>query len=88
MEPLRNMAALLRPGQWPKNVFVLAPLLFARAVAEPGQAARALAAFGLFCLAASAVYAANDVIDAPRDRLHPRKKARPVASGAVAPALA
>lgn len=88
METVRNLVSLLRPGQWPKNVFVLAPLLFARAVTEPGQALRALAAFGLFCLAASAVYAANDVIDAPRDRLHPRKKARPVASGAVPPAAA
>lgn len=85
---MRNLAALLRPSQWPKNAFVLAPLLFARAVTEPGQALRALLAFGLFCLAASAVYAANDVIDAPRDRLHPRKKSRPVASGAVPPAAA
>lgn len=85
---MKSLLALLRPSQWTKNVFVLAPLLFAQEVGRPGQALRSLAAFALFCLAASAVYAANDVLDAERDRIHPRKRLRPVASGAVSPAAA
>jgi 4-hydroxybenzoate polyprenyltransferase len=80
---MKRILALLRPHQWAKNAFVLAPVLFARAAHEPAQLLRGLAAAGLFCLAASAVYAANDVLDAPRDRIHPKKRFRPVASGDV-----
>ncbi len=81
----RNLFALLRPHQWAKNGFVLAPVLFARAAGDPTLLQRAFGAAGLFCLAASAIYAFNDVVDAPRDRLHPKKRLRPVASGALAP---
>lgn len=78
-----SLARLLRPHQWPKNAFVLAPVLFAQAAHDPTKVGRGLAAAALFSLAASAVYCANDAIDAPRDRLHPKKRLRPVASGAV-----
>lgn len=73
----------LRPGQWVKNLFVLAPLVFGRAVGHPDAVARAVAAFAAFCAVASALYLVNDVLDAPSDREHPRKKERPVASGAL-----
>lgn len=74
---------LLRPGQWTKNAFVLAPLLFSGRATDPTLALHAVEAFIAFCLAASAVYALNDVRDAAEDRLHPTKKNRPVASGRV-----
>ena len=80
----RALARLLRPRQWIKNAFVLAPLLFAGVYLQPGAAERALAAAGLFCIAASIVYIFNDLVDVERDRLHPLKRAtRPLASGAL-----
>ena len=85
---ISNLVKLLRPHQWAKNAFVIAPLLFAREAHHPSQLARAFAAALLFSLAASAVYCINDVLDAPRDRMHPRKRLRPVASGAVSERVA
>lgn len=78
------LSRLLRPRHWVKNAFVPAPAVFAGVFTDPGDAARALAAAGVFCLAASAVYVFNDLLDAPTDRLHPVKRhARPLASGAL-----
>lgn len=74
---------LLRPKHWVKNLFVFAPLVFARELFHPGPAIEALKAFVVFCLAASAVYIVNDVADADADRAHPEKRHRPIASGAV-----
>ena len=74
----------LRPTQWVKNVFVLAPLVFAEQLLEPAVLLRALLAFGAFCAAASAVYLVNDLRDREEDRLHPLKRHRPIASGALA----
>lgn len=77
---------LLRPRQWLKNAFVLAPLLFAGRFLDPGAVAPALGAALLFCLAASAVYVANDLRDRERDRGHPTKaRTRPLAAGTVTP---
>jgi len=78
---LRAALETLRVRQWVKNLFVLAPLVFARAVGPTERTVRGALAFLVFCLLASAVYAINDVLDADRDRLHPVKKNRPVASG-------
>ncbi|HSM51782.1 MAG TPA: decaprenyl-phosphate phosphoribosyltransferase [Thermoanaerobaculia bacterium] len=78
----------LRPAQWTKNLFVLAPLLFARRLSDPQAVGAALLAFASFCAAASAVYLLNDVADRERDRAHPLKRHRPVASGRLAPAAA
>ncbi len=77
------LVATLRPYQWVKNAFVLAPLLFGQKLNDPAAVAQALLAFAGFCLTASAVYLVNDLIDAPRDRVHPTKRRRPIASGAV-----
>jgi 4-hydroxybenzoate polyprenyltransferase len=71
----------LRPKQWLKNGFVFAPLLFGKAFVSVDKLLLALVAFALFSAAASAVYILNDILDAPRDRLHPTKKDRPIASG-------
>ncbi|HEX2571157.1 MAG TPA: decaprenyl-phosphate phosphoribosyltransferase [Polyangia bacterium] len=71
----------LRPQQWVKNLFVGAPLLFAKSLFAPGEARRAAAAVGIFCLIASAVYLWNDLVDLEKDRVHPRKRRRPIAAG-------
>src|SRR5215218_1790924 len=79
-----SMSRLVRPRHWVKNAFVPAPAVFAGVFVHPADAARALAAAGMFCLAASCVYVFNDLLDAPNDRLHPVKRhARPLASGAL-----
>jgi 4-hydroxybenzoate polyprenyltransferase len=75
---------LLRPQHWVKNGFVLAPLLFSGRAAEPAVLLDALLAFAAFCLAASGVYAFNDVVDRAEDRAHPAKRLRPVAAGRIA----
>lgn len=88
------LIALLRPAQWIKNVAVFIPAFFSlwnadapdTLTARGAEALRgSLVAFVAFCLLSSAVYVVNDIVDAPRDRLHPRKRLRPVASGAVSP---
>lgn len=72
-----------RPHQWVKNLFVAAPLVFARLMYDPHAVARTLLAFTCFCLLSSAVYLLNDVVDVEKDRAHPVKRFRPVASGAL-----
>jgi 4-hydroxybenzoate polyprenyltransferase len=72
----------LRPRQWVKNLFVFAGLMFSQQLFTP-QAWRAVAAFALFCGLSGAIYLLNDVADAEKDRLHPVKRRRPVASGAL-----
>jgi 4-hydroxybenzoate polyprenyltransferase len=74
---------LLRPRQWIKNSFILAPLLFSGRALDPSSQLRALAAFGVFCLLASGVYAFNDVVDRESDRAHPVKRHRPIAAGLI-----
>ena len=83
-----ELLRLARPHHWSKNGFVLAGLLFGHAWSVPPVVAAALAATLAFCLASSAVYAFNDALDARHDREHPEKRERPVARGAVSPALA
>jgi len=73
---------LLRPRQWVKNAFVLAPLIFSGSFTQPAAVRNALVAMALFCVAASAAYVFNDIIDAPADALHPVKaRTRPLAAG-------
>lgn len=73
----------LRPAQWIKNGFVLAALVFSLQLDDAGAVGRTLLAFVLFCLASSAAYVGNDVLDAGRDAVHGVKKHRPVAAGRV-----
>ncbi len=77
----------MRPHQWVKNVFVLAPLVFAGSLGDRDAQARTLLAFVAFCLASSAVYLFNDIRDREEDRRHPLKRHRPFASGIVSPAV-
>jgi 4-hydroxybenzoate polyprenyltransferase len=78
----------MRPEQWLKNGFVLAPIVFSGLVHDPVAWARSLAAVVAFCAASSAVYLVNDVIDRKADRAHPEKSRRPIASGEVSVRLA
>lgn len=81
---LQDMIRLLRPRQWVKNGFVLAPLVFSGKFLEMHAVGQAMLAVLWFCIAASAVYVLNDIQDRERDRQHPVKsKKRPLASGAV-----
>jgi 4-hydroxybenzoate polyprenyltransferase len=73
----------LRPRQWVKNLFVLAPLVFAGTLLVPASVLRGLGAFAAFCAVSSAVYLLNDVRDREADRRHPLKRHRPIASGAL-----
>ena len=73
----------LRPEQWLKNGFVLAPIVFSGRVDDPEAWVRSLLAVAAFCAAASATYLVNDVIDRAADRAHPVKKDRAIAAGEV-----
>jgi 4-hydroxybenzoate polyprenyltransferase len=79
----RALLAAARPAHWLKNVPVGAGLLFGERATDPAAVRAAGAAFVSFCLVASAGYLANDVVDREADRAHPRRAARPVASGAL-----
>ena len=85
---LWDMVRLARPRHWVKNGIVLLPVVFARRIRDPWAWWQALAAAAAFCLASSAVYALNDVLDRREDRAHPHKKDRPVAAGRVPPRTA
>lgn len=78
----------LRPRQWVKNFALFAPLVFSGLLFEGSSQLKAIEGFLLFCGFSSATYLLNDVFDMHRDRLHPFKKKRPIASGLVPPILA
>ena len=80
---VRGAIRTIRPHQWVKNLFVLAPVVFAKHLTHPSIIKSALGAFGVFCLLAGAVYTLNDLVDAKADRVHPVKRHRPIASGRV-----
>jgi 4-hydroxybenzoate polyprenyltransferase len=88
-----SLLVSLRPSQWTKNLFVFAALLFGQrgnspAFLDPDAILRAAAAFAIFCMLSGIVYLINDVADREGDRLHPLKRHRPIASGAVSPQAA
>jgi len=83
-----SLIVSLRPDQWTKNLIVFAALIFAVQLFDPAALALASAAFLIFCGLSGAVYLINDVSDREADRLHPLKKMRPIASGALSPGTA
>ena len=83
-----NLIISLRPDQWTKNLLVFAALIFAVKLLDPAALANASAAFLIFCALSGAVYLVNDVSDREADALHPVKRMRPIASGALSPAAA
>ncbi len=79
MEVLR----LLRPWQWVKNLFVFLPMFFGRRMGDWVCWVASLVVFCAMCLVASAIYCLNDIVDVDENRMHPRKRFRPVAKGTV-----
>jgi decaprenyl-phosphate phosphoribosyltransferase len=80
--------ALMRPRQWVKNAFVFAPLFFTPPAMTERAAVATLLIFVAFCCVSSAVYCINDLRDRESDRLHPKKRLRPLASGRISPVTA
>ncbi len=77
---------LARVGDWAKNLFVFPALLASGKTTEPEAIGAAFIAFFAFSFTASGVYSINDALDWMSDRLHPVKRRRPIASGAISPA--
>jgi 4-hydroxybenzoate polyprenyltransferase len=80
------VAAILksaRPHQWVKNIFVAAPLVFARRIDDVPALLHSGIAVAGFCLFSSTVYLINDLVDLDKDRAHPLKRLRPIAAGAL-----
>ncbi len=93
VDRLRESIRLLRPVHWIKNAFVFAALIFSRRLAGPiaeslPAAGLAVGAFVCFCLASSAVYVLNDILDRRTDSVHPERRDRPIAAGRMTVAAA
>jgi 4-hydroxybenzoate polyprenyltransferase len=92
LPPRRGVAraawVALRPRQWTKNLLLFAGIVFAAKLGDGWRWLDAIAAFTAYCAASSAAYLVNDVRDAPHDRVHPVKRARPIARGEVTPRVA
>ena len=85
---MKALLQALRPKQWTKNLLVFAGVVFSQHAGDPALLMRAIGGFVAFSLLASAVYIVNDLKDVEVDRLHPKKRHRPIASGALSPAVA
>lgn len=88
MDVFKGLIRSLRPEQWIKNSVVFAALVFSKSFTDIPMIKTTVLLFALFCMTSSAVYLFNDLIDFERDRLHPRKSKRPIASGIVGRSLA
>ena len=84
----KSLIRSLRPVQWLKNGFVLAPIIFSGRIDDPEAWVRGLMAVVSFCAASSATYLVNDILDREADRAHPEKCKRPIAAGEVSVGLA
>jgi 4-hydroxybenzoate polyprenyltransferase len=78
---LRALIKSMRLRQWPKNVFLLAAMVFDKQLINVTSLVHSLIGFFLFCFLSSGVYIINDIIDVEADRKHPEKNKRPIASG-------
>ncbi len=85
---IKNLLQTMRPKQWVKNVFIFAGIFFDAKIYHLQSLIHTLLAFIIFCLVSSAIYLLNDLADMEKDRSHPLKKNRPLASGALKPVTA
>ena len=88
MNLLKPAIKLLRPAQWIKNGFVAMPLIFSGRLTHAQDVTSVAGLMLAFCLASSATYIFNDYMDMEQDKVHPLKKNRPLASGAISPFMA
>src|SRR5262249_22276243 len=79
----RGVVRTLRPHQWVKNLFVIAPVVFAKHLYHPSIIQSAIGAFGGFCLLAGAVYTINGIAAVNAGRVRPIKRHHPIAYGRV-----
>ena len=82
------LLAALRPKQWTKNLLLFAGVLFSQQLGRPEMVLRSVAGFLAFSLLAGCTYLFNDLRDIESDRVHPRKRRRPIASGRLPVAVA
>ena len=84
---LIELLRAMRPKEWIKNTFVFAAIVFSqqRLWMQADAVLTVIAAFILFCMVASAIYLLNDLVDMEKDRAHPKKRNRPLASGRQSP---
>ena len=80
---VKPLLKTMRPRQWVKNGLLFIPIVFDKQLTNWPALARTIAGFILFCLLSSIVYIINDLVDLEADRVHPLKKNRPLASGAL-----
>jgi len=85
---LAGLIKTMRPKQWVKNVFIFAALTFDVKLLELHYLARTVVGFVLLCLVSGTVYTINDLADIEKDRQHPKKRNRPLASGRLSPRVA
>ena len=78
---IASLIGTMRPKQWVKNIFIFAPLVFDVKLLRRTYLAQTVAGFILLCVVSGAVYIINDLADVEKDRQHPRKRYRPIASG-------
>lgn len=77
---IKNILITMRPIQWTKNIIIFVPLIFSRNLFNPKMTPETIGTFIIFCLLSSAAYIINDLIDLKKDREHPIKSKRPLAS--------
>lgn len=85
---IKGIVSLMRPAHYIKNLFVLLPLFFSGHISDDSLFRNALIALISFCLISSSVYVFNDIYDVAEDRIHPKNRNRPVASGIISVRLA
>ncbi|HUW95089.1 MAG TPA: UbiA family prenyltransferase, partial [Anaerolineae bacterium] len=77
----KQLLITMRPKQWTKNLFIFVALVFDLKLLDPIYVARTVLAFIIFCVLSGGVYLINDLTDVEKDRQHPVKRTRPLASG-------
>ena len=85
---LVGLIKTMRPKQWIKNIVIFAPLIFDVKLFQLRYLAQTVTGFVLLCLMSGTVYVINDLADIEKDRQHPKKRNRPLASGQLKPTVA
>jgi decaprenyl-phosphate phosphoribosyltransferase len=83
IKKLSYAIAILRPKHWVKNLFLFAPMFFGGEILDPKKFFSVAIGFFLFSSAASSIYILNDIVDLNKDKLHPKKRLRPLAAGLI-----